>query len=103
MAQTNVDIKVKIAGQEIIGDEVHDLVVEADLDQPDMAAVVLSNKSTKWSEKVNLGDDVLIEGGFATNAADAGTIFKGEVTGLEPTYQTKGGLRVGIRALNALH
>src|SRR5581483_10563615 len=103
MAQTNVDITVKVAGKEISGDEVHDLVVDADLEQPDMAADVLSNKSTKWSEKVNLGDDVAIEGGFASNSSDAASIFKGEVTGLEPMYQTKGGLRVTIRALNALH
>jgi phage protein D len=68
-----------------------------------MAAVVLSNKSTKWTEKVNLGDDVEVSGGFAANAADPATIFKGEVTGLEPTYQTKGGMRVTVRALNALH
>jgi Bacteriophage probable baseplate hub protein len=103
MAQTNVTLSVTIDGKQIKPDEVHDLNVECDLDQPDMAAIVLSNKSTKYSETVKLGDDISVDGGFATGANDADTIFKGEVTGLEPIYQTKGPQRVVVRALNKLH
>jgi phage protein D len=103
MAQTNVNIKIKVAGQELAPTDVHDLSVEADLDQPDMAAVVVANKSSKYSEKINLGDDVVIEGGFATGNNEEGTIFKGEVTGLEPMYDTKKPQRLVVRALNKLH
>jgi Bacteriophage probable baseplate hub protein len=103
MAQTNLDATVKIQATEVTGDEVHDLAVECDLDLPDMAAVVLSNKSTKWTEKVKPGDAVEVKLGFASNAADSNIVFKGEVTGLEPLYDTKGGQRVTVRALSPLH
>jgi phage protein D len=103
MAQTNVSLKVKLAGQEVTSTDLHDLSVEADLDQPDMAAVVLTNKETKYGEKINLGDDVVIEGGFVSGMNEEGTIFKGEVTGLEPMYDTKAPMRLIVRALNKLH
>src|SRR5262252_7415120 len=100
MAQTNLDCKVTLAQNEVTGDEVHDLAVEADLDLPDMASIVLSNKSTKWTEKVKLGDVVQVELGFASGAAAPAPVFKGEVTGLEPLYDVKIGQRVVVRALN---
>src|SRR5579872_4053729 len=103
MAQTNLDATVKLQATEVTGDEVFDLTVECDLDLPDMAAIVLANKSTKWTEKVNLGDTVEVKLGFAANAATPNIVFKGEVTGLEPIYDTKGGQRVIVRCLNALH
>ncbi len=102
MGQTNLDCTVTIDTNEITGDEVHDLVVEADIDQPDMASVLLSNKSTQWSSKAKLGDDFKIEMGFASGE-DPAIVFKGEVTGLEPIFDTKGPQRVMVRGLNALH
>lgn len=97
----NVDCKVTIAGNQIVPTEVHDLFVESDLDQPDHAQVTLSNQSTKWSEKVNEGDDVEIV--LGVGGIPAATVFKGEVTGIEPTYDSKSGVRVNIRAFNLLH
>jgi hypothetical protein len=102
MPQTTLDPKVTIAGNDISSKhEVHDLVVESDLDQPDMAAITLSNESTKYSETVVEGDDVLVEMGFSTGKAP-GTVFKGEVTGIEPEWGQKES-RVVIRAFNKLH
>ncbi len=62
---TNVDLKVLLAGTEVPKDEVHDIIIERDLDQPDMASFTLSNESTKYSEKVNEGDDVEVKMGLA--------------------------------------
>jgi uncharacterized protein len=103
MSQSNLDATIKIQGNAITGDEVHNVTVEADINLPDMAAVVLSNKSTKWTEKLNLGDDIEISLGFAANASQTGVVFKGEVTGMEPLYDVKAGHRVVVRGLNSLH
>src|SRR5262245_6251193 len=102
MPETTRDAVVKIGGKEVDPPEVHDILVAADLDQPDMAAVTLSNQSTSWSEMLNEGDDVMIKFG-TTTGRKAGTIFKGEVTGIEPMFVTKGEARVIVRALNELH
>lgn len=99
---THVDASVKLGSNTITGDEVHDILVEADLDQPDMAVVTLSNLSTKYSETVNEGDDIEVQLGFV-DGKKAGPVFKGEVTGVEPIYDSKSPARVMVRALNQLH
>jgi Bacteriophage probable baseplate hub protein len=102
MSSTSIDCTVKIGTKTISGDEVHDILVEADLDQPDMAVVTLSNASTKYSETVAEGEDIEVQLGFVDGAA-AGPVFKGEVTGIEPIYDSKSPARVMVRALNQLH
>jgi phage protein D len=99
---THIDCTVKLGATTITGDEVHDILVEADLDQPDHAGVILSNASTRWSEKVNEGDDIEIKLGFEGGQQSA-TVFKGEVTGIEPIYDARQPARVLIRALNQMH
>ncbi len=96
-----VDATVKIGSDQITPSEVHDVIVVSDLDQPDHACVTLSNESTKWSEKVTEGDDLEIKLGLGSMAAD--TVFKGEITGIEPIYDSKSKVRVNIRALNKMH
>jgi phage protein D len=96
-----VDASVKVGADQIPPSELHDVIVEADLDQPDHACVTLSNESTKWSEKINEGDDLEIKLGLGSIPAD--TVFKGEITGIEPIYDTKSKVRVNIRGLNKLH
>src|SRR5439155_22592015 len=91
-----------IGSNTIVGDEVHDILVEADLDQPDHAIVVLSNLSTKYSETVAEGEDIEIQLGFV-DGMEAAPVFKGEVTGSEPIYDAKSPARVHVRALNQLH
>ena len=66
----------------------HDVLVEADLDQPDHAIVTLSNLSTKHSEQVNEGDDLEVKLGFV-DGKDQGSVFKGEVVGIEPIYDSR--------------
>ena len=103
MAETTLDATVTIGKDQIAPDDVFDLLIEADLDQPDMAAITLSNTGTQqWSSKVNQGDAFEIKAGFTTGK-DAGTVFKGEVTGLEPMFAANGVSRVVVRGLNGLH
>ena len=102
MPSTSIDCSVKLGTKEISGDEVHDVLVEADLDQPDHAIVTLSNLSTKYSEDVNEGDDLEIKLGFV-DGKDQGTVFKGEVVAIEPVYAASAPARVHIRGYNQLH
>ncbi len=102
MPSTSIDCSVKLGTKEIAGDEVHDVLVEADLDQPDHSIVTLSNLSTKYSETVTEGDDLEVKLGFV-DGKDQGTVFKGEVVGIEPVYDAKAPARVHIRGYNQLH
>src|SRR4051812_47794695 len=102
MSSTSIDCTVKIGSTEITGDEVHDVLAEADLDQPDHAVVSLSNLSTKYSETIAEGEDIEIKLGFV-DGATPGIVFKGEVTGIEPIYDSRAPARVMVRALNQMH
>jgi Bacteriophage probable baseplate hub protein len=103
MPATLIDCAVTLGGKQLSGDEVHDIVVEADLDQPDHAVVTLANMTTKYSETVNEGDDVEIKLGFVGEPNGPVTVFKGEITGIEPIYDARSPARVLIRCLNQLH
>lgn len=102
MPETTIDCSVKLNGKDVPGNEVHDILVEADLDQPDHTIVTLSNISTKYSEQVNEGDDLEVKLGFVGDK-DPSTVFKGEVVGIEPIYATNAPARVHIRGYNQLH
>lgn len=100
---TTLDLTIKLAGdqQKIKADEIFDFTVEADLDHPDMASVVLTNSEPQWSSEAKLGDELELIAGLTGKSSV--TIFKGEVTGIEPSYVANGPLRVTLRALNRLH
>src|SRR4051812_12537812 len=85
---TNPDLEVTIASKVIPKTEVHEITVDRDLDVPDMAVVVLSNESTRYSETLVEGDDIEVKMGL-TGEGQAATVFKGEITGIEPHYETK--------------
>ena len=76
------------------------IVVEQDLDQPDLALISLGGRpGRRFAQGVSLGADVRVEpwpGSAATS------LFKGEVVGIEPVFDASG-RRVIIRALNRLH
>jgi phage protein D len=73
-------------------------VVEQDLNQPDMAVVVLRNDSQQYTPKCNHGD------AFVVKVDDSGPpLFKGEVVGLEPQYKAGGESRLTVRAVSELH
>ena len=102
MPSTSIDCTVKVGTKELSGDEVHDVLVELDLDQPDHSIITLSNLSTKYSETVTEGDELEVKLGFV-DGKDQATVFKGEVVGIEPIYAANAPARVHIRGLNQLH
>ena len=85
------------------GDEVHDVLVECDLDQPDHCIVTLSNLSTKYSEQITEGDDLEVKLGVRRRRGPKSRVFKGEVVGIEPIYDARSPARVHIRGYNQLH
>ena len=78
-ASTQPSLAVKLGGNAIKLTDLFEVTVDSDLDQPDMAAVVLSNIQGSHSSKIVLGDPLEVEAGGKP-------IFKGEVTGIEPIY-----------------
>lgn len=88
--------EVTIAGK-IEESDFLSFVVERDMFQPDMAAIVVSNQGGAYSNK-KVGDPVEIKIGD-----DQTSIYKGEVVGLEPTYKGGEKTRLLIRAMNKFH
>lgn len=89
----NVD--VLLDGKELPDDHFQEYVVERDMFQPDMATIVLNNQGNRYTDK-KIGAAIEIKVGN-----DKTSIFKGEIVGLEPTYDTKS--RITIRCMNKLH
>jgi uncharacterized protein len=79
--------------------EIHSLVVDLDIDQPDMCVLTVNNASHRFSNQVGLGDEVEVKIG----GEGGRSIFKGEVGGLEPIYKTGGESRCIVRAFNRMH
>jgi phage protein D len=94
-ASPNVDILID--GTEAEDGHFQSYVVDRDMFQPDMAAIVLANQGDIYSTK-KVGATIEIKVGNAGT-----TVFKGEIVGLEPVY--KGGEKtlITIRAMNKLH
>lgn len=90
-------VKILIGGTPADDNHFQSYVIDRDMYQPDMAAVVLANQGDVYSTKT-IGSPLEIQVG--TNNTP---IFKGEIVGLEPVY--KGGEKtiITIRAMNKLH
>lgn len=89
----------KDAKQAIEDSSIHSLVVDQDVDQPDMCVLTLNNADHGFSNDTRLGDEVEVKIG-----GEGGTsIFKGEVVGIEPVYKTGGESKCIVRAFNRLH
>src|SRR5262245_27192380 len=101
MSQATLEAEVTLAGKVVPADEVFDLQIEADLDHADMAAINLANQAKGWSHEIQLGDTLMIKAGHSNK--ESGTIFKGDVTGIEPQFSANGPARVILRGMNALH
>jgi uncharacterized protein len=73
------------------------LSVDRDLDQPDMATVVVTNTDHSYSKKCQPGQkfEIEIKGGEK--------LFQGEIVGIEPVYQGKGKHTLVVRGFNKLH
>jgi phage protein D len=94
--------EVKLAGAKVDEKAFHGFIVDMDLDQPDMCTLVLNNTSDfSYSAKTNQGDTLEVK--IGPDSGGAGTIFSGEVVGVEPVFDAGGESRVTIRAFNRLH
>ena len=94
-ANVKLEVTLGSVGKVPIGD-VFEFTVDVDLNQPDMCSLVLVNIKGSYSAKVKNSDSLEIKGGGKT-------IFKGEVLGVEPTFDYGQPSRVHIRGLNAMH
>jgi phage protein D len=94
-----VALRVSIGGSPLPEGSRHQVVVEQDLDQPDMASFTLTGrKGLEFAGGVDLGDDASVE----TGPDSPQGLFKGEVVSIEP-FVVSGESRVTIRAFNRLH
>lgn len=107
---TAADFDVIVNGAEVRDGDVVGFVVDLDLDQPGMCVVTLRNTSHDYNDKYKLGTSVEVRaGGGAGRAREASnrgskvTIFKGELVGMEPTYNQNGESRCALRAYDKLH
>src|ERR1700704_5993919 len=78
-----VSVKMTLDGIDVPEDHQGSFVVERDIRQPAMAAIVVYNQDHRYS-KLKVTGDVEIKIG-----KEQKSIYKGEIVGLEPTY--KGG------------
>lgn len=94
-AAPNVDILIN--GEEIPDSELQSYVVNRDMNQPDEAAIVLSNHGDVYNSKWEPGAKVEIKVG------QGDIVFQGELAGLEPRYQGGGKTTMLVRAYNKMH
>jgi phage protein D len=92
----NVD--VMIGGNEVSDADFISFVVDRDMYQPDMAAVVLSNQNNIYGGKFKVGQSVEIKVGD-----DLVSIYKGEIVGFEGVYKGGQVTKLLIRAMNKMH
>ncbi|MGN6105865.1 MAG: phage late control D family protein [Kofleriaceae bacterium] len=86
-----------IDGKEAPDADFQSYVVERDMNQPDMAAITLTNQGDTYTKR-KIGAKIEIKVG------DGGTsVFQGEIVGLEPIYSGKDGTKITIRAINNMH
>lgn len=95
-AAPNVD--VFIDGNEVPDADFISYIVERDMYQPDMAVVVLSNQSDKYTPKAKIGAKIEVKVG-----SDSKQIFVGECMGVEPIYKGGETTKLLVRAVNKMH
>ena len=98
MAASAPNVDVFLAGTEVPDSDFISYVIERDMYQPDMAVVVLSNQSDKWTPKAQMGAKIEIKVG-----SDSKLIFSGECMGVEPMYRGGETTKLTIRAVNKMH
>ena len=105
-----VDFDVMVNGTEIPDGNIIAWAVDSDLNQPDMCVITLRNQTHDYNDKFKPGHTVEIKVGGGSRKTDDGTnsggkvtVFKGELTGLEPSYRQGGESKMVLRAFNKLH
>jgi hypothetical protein len=96
-----VRLRASIAGSEVPHGSVATIRVDQDLDQPDMATIVVQGREgVRLANRLIPGAEVTI---VVEPRPSAATLFKGEVVGIEPVLDAGGESRVAIRAFDRLH
>ncbi len=95
-AGPNVDIMV--GGNEVSDSDFISFVVERDMFQPDMAAIVLSNQNDIYGGKFTIGQELEIKCG-----EPAVSIYKGEIVGFEGMWKGGQPTKLLIRGMNKMH
>ena len=94
-------LRATLAGADVPRSAVATILVDQDLDQPDMATIIIEGrKGVQLANRLVAGDDVTI---VVEPRASAATLFKGEVVGIEPVFDAGVKSRVLIRAFDRLH
>jgi phage protein D len=95
------DVDVFINGTEIPDTDVISVQCDSDFDQPCMATITLRNDLSQNNATADHSQPVEVKMGPAGGTKKS--VFKGEVVGIEPHYNTSGESRIVIRAFNKLH
>jgi phage protein D len=91
-------VEISIGGSPVESDDFLSYIVERDMFQPDMAAVVLSNQNDIYIPNLKVTGEIEIKVGTQQQS-----IFKGEVTGVEGAWRGGEPTRVLIRAMNKMY
>ena len=94
-------LRASLAGAEAPRNAVAKIIVDQDLDQPDMATIVVEGREgVRLANRLVTGDQVTI---VVEPMPSAATLFKGEVVGIEPVFDAGGRSKAAIRAFDRLH
>jgi len=93
-------LRASLAGAEAPRNAVAKIIVDQDLDQPDMATIVVEGREgVRLANRLVTGDQVTI---VVEPRPSAATLFKGEVVGIEPVFDAGGRSKAAIRAIDRL-
>ena len=98
MSSGAVKFTIKLNGKAISEGNFQSFVVERDVNQPDMCAVVLANQASFYTSQYKITDTIEI-----TIGDDDASIYKGEIVGIEPQFKGGGKTTVLFRGMNKLH
>jgi phage protein D len=99
MAASAPNVDVFLGDDEVPDADFVSYIVERDMYQPDMAVVVLSNQSDKYTPKLKVGAPLKIKVG----GPELKEIFDGECMGFEPMFRGGETTKISIRAVNKMH
>ena len=98
MSAPDPNLQVKIDGKQVSISDVFEVDVHKDLNEPDMCSISISNVKGSMSGSLAQGAKIEVSAQGASPS-----LFTGEVTGLEPTFDYGLPSRCTIRALNLMH
>jgi phage protein D len=92
-----VNVEILLDGKHVPDEHHVSFVIDRDINQPDMAAIVLTNQNHMYSA-LKLAAPVEVQIG-----GDKVSIYKGEIVGIEPIYKGGEKTKIVIRAMNKMH